>query len=238
MQYKSLKEFTDHLDKNAKPLPLKIMGERRRDAFFTATMLAEFYGATGDPDGGTPASAPFGVIDRRGASLNPTTTYSAITAPSVGLNLFQGDVVEYDLQAFAAGVPQHRFVMVVSQSCDIGNAPTTVACPLFRESELTAGTIDLLRGRPSKSPQAALAARQNWLRNESIRFAAFPAKDASSIDETFIVALALASVVPVPNLVAAAPVLRLTYRALSFLQWRIGALYLRDVQNSDETRDF
>jgi hypothetical protein len=92
----------------------------------------------------TASAGAVSVIDRRGASLNPATTYSAITAPSAGFNLFQGDVVEYDLQAFAAGVPQHRFVKVVSQSCDIGNAPTTVACPLFRESELTAGTIDLL----------------------------------------------------------------------------------------------
>jgi hypothetical protein len=112
-----------------------------------------------------------------------------------------------------------------------------MVCPVYRESELSLSTIEQLFGR-SGTPQAVQSRKQNMLRNESIRFVAFPAKDSASIDEPFVVALSIALPSVKNMVVSTPPILRLSYRSLSFLQWRIGAMYLRDVQDSDETRDY
>ena len=74
LQFDSLRDFTDSLDQNTGPFPLKIMGEHRSGVHYTATMLAAVYRDTPDPDIDTPPwEACFGSIKRRGTSLNAET---------------------------------------------------------------------------------------------------------------------------------------------------------------------
>lgn len=70
-------------------------------------------------------------------------------------------------------------------------------------------------------------------------FLTLPAVDVPEvIDEGRIVAcLFLGCPVPRNLVLSRPPLLRLKYRASSYLQWRLAILQMRDVQDSDETRD-
>jgi hypothetical protein len=207
----------------------------------SATMLADVYSSTADPDVATPAAAPFGQIDRYGTVLDPALVFSKIVPPATPPNLFQGDVVELDLSGSSAAISQHRYAMVISHSCDIGQGLTTVVCPVYRDSELTDSVVNAFWAKPAKDPHAIQQRKDALLRNKAIRLAAFPGVPvlfASPIDEPFVVAFPLSTAMKMTMVAGAPLVLRLSYRGLAFLQWRLGTLYQRDVQDSDETRDY
>ena len=177
--------------------------------------------------------APWGEIRRAGARLDAGTTYSQIAAPSSGPNLFMGDVVALAVKSTAA-----RFGMVLTHSCNVAKQPVVSVCPVLLESDLTAATLSGLRIKPVL-PRNVPALQQMYLSNEAIQYAAFPAPpDDGAIKEPFVAALHLAQPMPTAAVSVLPPSYRLTYRALSFLQWRLGVLSGRDVENSDETRDF
>lgn len=126
--------------------------------------------------------------------------------------------------------------MVLSHSCDIGNSPKTVLAPIYQEQELSRQVLEHLKGSMVKNDAAA---RVNWLRNESPKYAGFPENpNPSTISERFLVPLTFTVSAPRDQVTLRAPILRLTYRSLSYLQIRLVMILIRDVQSSDETRDF
>ena len=218
------------------------MGRSRPSEAYTASMLSVIYRDTDNPDktenAGFPVQACFGSIHKKGCRLDPNATFSTIVAPSEGLNLFQGDVIEIDLSTYRQDIPNQQFGMVISHSCEIERSCGVLVAPIFRESELTKNTIEYLKSSPARSPDAV---RSNWLNNESQKYIAFPPHDLidgkPDDDEPFLISLALITTVPLTKF-PPAPVARIKYRALAFLQWRLGIYFGRDVQNSDETREF
>ncbi len=122
--HQSLKDFIAHLTNKGDEFPLKIMGARRHNAYYSATMIADIYSATDDPDQGTPVAAPFGTINRMGTMLDAAQAFSNISAPPNGLNFFQGDVIELDLHSnLPVAIPPQRYAMIISHSCDVSNSP-------------------------------------------------------------------------------------------------------------------
>lgn len=243
-EYKSLKEFYCDIEQNLSlRFPLKVMGKSRPPKEeYTSSMLGFIYSKTPDPDQQNnifPVETCFGKILNKGCRLDPDATYSAIQAPDEGKNIFQGDVIPVDLSVYRKDIPSHKFGMIASHSCEIDRSCGVQVIPVFRESELTDNTITFLRTTAAKNYEAI---RQNWLENISPKYIAFPPFDLekspdSDDDEPFIAALALCTTIPLSQ-VPDEPVARLKYRALSFLQWRIGLFLMRDVQRSDETREF
>ena len=237
-QYASLADFTTALDQLGPIVPLKILGKKRPNAFHSISMLTEVYRQTPDPDAPgffQTLKAPFGDILSLGARLDPVDTYSKIIAHSGGQNHFQGDIIELDLSSGGKQIPKHRFSMLLSHSCDVGKLTHLLIAPAYLDSELSDAAILTLRPG-TKDPKTM---RRNWFANEVIPFVGLPATDITKAPggEQILVCLHLG--VPVPqNVVTARPTqLRLKYRASSYLQGRFAALYLRDVQRSDETRE-
>jgi hypothetical protein len=239
LQHDSLRSFTDDLDANAKPFPLKVMGQSRPSVHYTATMLAAIYRDTADPDINQPSvAASFGTINRRGTILTGTDAYSdQIVAASDGSNTFQGDVFQtkIDLTLYGCKLTT-SYGMIVSHSCDIGPVPTVNICPVFPEGKVDQLLMDFLKGKPTPNYKLEL---QGMLRNEQHRLLGLPPHgQAKSVlpDKPLLVPLSL--IIPLPKDKIGSTVLRLTYRANAFFQLRLATLLMRDVQRSDETRDF
>lgn len=239
LQFDSLRNFTDHLDRNAKPFPLKIMGEQRSGVHYTASMLSAVYQDTPDPDcDPQPWIACFGNIKRRGVVITASDTYSdQIVAAGDGSNLFQGDIVEFATDLKALGLRRTvSHAMLVSHSCDIGASPFIIICPAIFEGEADDALLSCLKGKTVSNPKAEF---QNLLRNEQHRFLGLPAHGKSgNNDEPILVPLSLMKAIPKSKLKPDSAILRLTYRANAYIQWRLATLLMRDVQRSDETRDF
>ena len=241
LQFGSLRDFTDHLDQNAKSFPLKIMGEQRTNVYYTATMLAAIYRDTPDPDTDPfPWDACFGTIRRRGTVLYGRDIYSdQIVAAGDGSNSFQGDIVSIpiDLSTFGLKKTIHHAILV-SHSCDISASPFITVSPAIFESDVDVALMSFLKGKQIVNPKAEL---QNLLRNEQHRFLGLPAHGKGkhkTSDEPIVVPLSMMLTIPRAILKTDSTVLRLTYRANAFLQMRLATIFMRDVQRSDETRDF
>ena len=240
LQHDSLKAFTDSLDANAKPFPLKVMGPSRPNVQYTATMLADVYQDTLDPDTNQPPiAACFGSINRRGATLaGGKHTYSEQILPAGdGSNTFQGDIFlsQIDLAPWGCRV-RCKYAMVVSHSCDINPVTTIIVCPVFLESEVSQTLMEFIKGKPSPNYKVEL---QDMLRNQQHRILGLPPHGSDAFllpDEPILVPLSL--VMPLSKDKIGKTVLRLTYRANSYFQMRLATLLVRDVQRSDETRDF
>lgn len=210
--------------------------------YYTVSMLAAVYEQVDDPDA-TPGyhtiQAPFGEVLRKGCRLSGgKDTYSQTLIPNhkTGNNILQSDIVEMDLSFSGKAFPQNRLAMVVTHSCGIDNTGQINLVPVYLESELTDAVIERLRGGPAKDYSAV---RRNWLANENLSYLGLPGIEIPKINdggEPMLACLTLSNLVP-KKAVPTTPKLRLTYRALSYLQSRIGLLYLRDVQDSDDTRD-
>jgi hypothetical protein len=249
--HSSLQKYIDGLLLKGAEFRVKIMGASnvKTGKKTTATMFADVFSSSDDPDAVSTAKTPFGVIHRWGAELDPLGVYSVIIAPPTPPNLFQGDVVELDMSSSASPIPAHKYSMVISHSCDLGNGPTAVICPVYRESEITGAVVNAFQTKATNDPNAIRQKKDQMLKNTMVRFAAFPpppvpaspaspAAVQSPVDESFVVALGFATAFPAKVVTGSPPVLRLSYRGLSFLQWRLATLFLRDVQDSDETREY
>lgn len=243
-QYVTLKEFTTDIDKAKNHLPFKVMGKiGSNGVYYTLSMLKEVFKDIPDPDlqiGYQSIAAPFGEILRKGCRLagGKTTYSSSITPnPKTNNNILQADIVEFDLSHGGKAFPKHKLAMVLSHSCGIDNSSHMNVIPVYTESELTDAVVTTLRG---SAPKNAATVKQNWLTNESVNFLGLPAEFVSGSNDSsdpMLACLPLSMLVP-KSVVPKAPRLRLTYRALSYVQIRVALLYLRDVQDSDDTRDF
>lgn len=249
-QYATLKDFTTDIDHGGNHLPFKIMGKRRLPdpkagfggIYYTLSMLGEVYKDIDDPDqiaGFQPVPASFGEIRRMGCRLwGGDRTYSKTISPNTktGSNLLQADIVEFDLSG-GGGFPKHRLAMITSHSCAIANAQFVSLVPVYLESELDDSAISALRGKKLNN---VAHIRGNWLSNEQVNFLGLPGVHITGINDNgdrMLACLHLQVGVPTGT-VPAKPKLRLTYRALSYFQMRLALLYMRDVQNSDDTREF
>lgn len=240
LQFDSLLVFTNELDARAKPFPLKVMGQSRAGVSYTATMLAATYHDTQNPDViNPPINTSFGTINRRGVVLaGGKNTYSnQVIAAEGGSNSFQGDIVQTLLDLAPWGLRVNcDYGMIVSHSCDVGPANTVNVCPVFPESQVDRTLIELIKGRPVPNYKIEL---QDMLRNQQHCMLGLPAHgqvSQSMPDEPLLVPLSL--IVPLTKHKIGPTQLRLTYRANAYFQMRLGTLFLRDVQRSDETREF
>lgn len=246
-QYGTLKDFIDDLEKSpAHHFPLKVMGQKKLSTlksksaqFHSASMLAEVYRSIPDPDQAQtmPVQAIFGEIFNRGCNLKPSIdTYSNIVAQSSGHNLFQGDLISFDLSNGENFFPKHRLSQIITHSCGIANSDFICLAPVYLESEIDQNVVDFFKGK--KGTQNFSLMRGNWLRNESLSFIGYPTVDDFSPEgDRLMSCLNLAITIP-KKLIPHQPQFRLTYRALAYTQSRIALLFLRDVQDSDDTRDF
>jgi hypothetical protein len=108
--------------------------------------------------------------------------------------------------------------------------------PVYLESEIDQDVVDFFKGKKG-TPNFSLI-RGNWLRNENLNFIGYPTVDLYSQDgDRLLSCTNLATTIP-KKILPAQPQLRLTYRALSYTQSRLALFFLRDVQDSDDTRDF
>jgi hypothetical protein len=242
-QYATLKDFTNDIDKSGLHLPFKVMGKRGSNSvYYSASMLKEVYQSFPDPDsqvGYQSIQTPFGEILRKGCRLGSgAVTYSQSIKPNPKNqnNILQADIVEIDLSYGGKAFPKHKLGMVISHSCGIDNSNHMSIVPVFMESELTDTVVTTLRGLAPKNPAQV---KQNWLANENVSFIGLPAQSIPVLNESgemMLACLSLSMLVP-KDFVPKAPKLRLSYRALSYVQFRIALLYIRDVQDSDDTRD-
>ncbi|MBY0472113.1 hypothetical protein K2X30_13180 [bacterium] len=214
------------------------MGKRRPNAFHSFSMLTEVHRQTPDPDASgvfQTLKAPFGEILVLGARLDPAETYSKIVAHSDGQNHFQGDIIEIDLSGDGKQIPKHRFSMLLSHSCDVGKLTHLLVAPAYLHSELDDSAVLTLRPGTKDSKKM----RGNWFANEVIPYVGLPATDITGKPggEQILVCLHLGVPIPKNVVTTRPPQLRLKYRASSYLQGRLAALLMRDVQRSDETRE-
>ena len=249
-QYAALSNFTTDLDQHGPLIPFKIMGKRRLpnsqgkgSSFFSVSMLTEVHRQTDDPDSVGPyqtVPAPFGEILARGARLFADRTYSKITAHPMGANHFQGDVIELDISDGGQRHPRHRFSMLLSHTCDIQKLSHVTVVPAFLESEMTVQAItDLREGKSPGNQKQALQLLEQWLSNEIAVYVGLPPTDHAGVPagERILVCLHLGVPIPRKEVLARPTQLRLKYRASSYLQGRLAVLLIRDVQDSDETRE-
>lgn len=241
-QYNSLDEFTTDLDSSpADFVPFKVFGPKvpaqkgRSAEFHTITMLNYIYKNIENPDSITWKSlwwAPFGEVNRRGTRLNPATTYSSIKPHTQGNNIFQGDILEFDNEI--GGNAPTKFGAVFSHSCEVPREKYISVLPVYFESQITDAIASELANK------TILAANlkniiQGWFSNENKRFIGLPAVRTKDDDERILIHLRPVHLINSTTL-PAGPLFRLTYRALSYFQLRIAHFFIRDVQNSDETR--
>lgn len=243
-QYKSLSDFTTDLDNSpGEFVPFKIFGPKtpaqkgRSPEFHSITMLNYIYKNIENPDsikGRSLYWAPFGEINLSGTRLSAgTNTYSAITSHSTGHNLFQGDVIHLDFDI--GGDAPTRFGVIYSHSCEIPREKFVTVFPAYIESSIDKKMADAISNK-NIQPANLKNVLQGWFSNENKRYLGLPPVTLNGNDERIIITLRAIEMIPTEKL-PTKPVLRLTYRALTYLQLRISHFYVRDVQNSDETRD-
>lgn len=243
-QYAKLKDFTNDIDIGGNHLPFKVMGKRGSNGvYYTLSMLKEVYKCIPDPDaqiGYQSIQTPFGEILRKGCRLaggKDTYSVSITPNPKTKNNILQADIVNLDLSQGGNAFPSHKLAMVISHSCGIDNSNHVSVVPVYTETELTDNVITAIRGLAPKNPAQV---RQNWLANENVSLLGLPAEfiQGSNDDGDMMLACLHLSMLVHKPAVPKSPRLRLTYRALSYVQFRIALLYLRDVQDSDDTREF
>ena len=237
--FKNLQEYIAAVLKRQK-FELKIFGpsDYEKSRIFTASMLAEVYRKTDSPDAIFPAKAPFGEILRRGTALDPKVIYSPISISDKSMQILQGDIFEAQLTDFHE-VSSPRFCMALSHSCDLANSKLVVVCPILTEEELNDVTMDKLFRSPAKNAQAIASRKQSLLNNENVKFVAFPPSDENfipTVDSPIISAISMPTSIVLSQDIK--PICRLSYRGLSYLQWRIASMYNRDVQESDDDRSY
>jgi hypothetical protein len=237
--HKSVKDFTTYLDKQpGLSLPLFLTGVAAPPPA-TATMLGWAYQELRAHMQGTPplpVNVFFGQIDRRAARLDANIAYSQ--APTGGFtpsDVLQGDLLKHSESA------DYQYSMVLSQSCDTPaqQSPYVTLCPVYRESEMTPVVLQKLKSPTKPVPDVKSAGQQRGaiFENNSLKFVAFPTPPKNlPFDDPFVVALHCPY--RIPSAAPPTPELRLSYRALAFLQGRIATLYVRDVKCSDDERDF
>lgn len=113
-QHKDLHSYAKHIEQNGPDVPTKIMGVRRSNSYISHSMLYDMWTRISNPDEQNPFTtieAEFGEIRSRGSFLHADKTYSKISAPSKGANIFQGDIVEID--SSAERYPKHRYSIIL-----------------------------------------------------------------------------------------------------------------------------
>lgn len=230
------KNFLVDLEKSpAEHLPFKIFGPKKKTGdFHSFSCLGQVYKQTENPD--TSANkilkAPFGEIYKYGCRLG-IEVFSAITAAPTGSNQFQGDIFELsddlDFQ-----VPTN-LILLLSHSCEIDREVIVSILPVYKESELEANPnkVAIIRG---SAPKDHIAAIRNWMTNESKLVVGLPPLIVRGNSERLAISLRDIKTIK-RELLPTVPVVRLSYRGLSYLQIRMTHFFFRDVQDSDESRE-
>lgn len=236
-QHKNLPSYAKHIEQHGPDVPIKVMGAKDGKKYFSLSMMYDMWTRIQNPDTQQPFTTvitEFGEIRSRGAVLHADKTYSAIAPPAKGINLFQGDIIELDAGT-KCGHPKHRYSIVLSHSCDIQKLSHVLIAPAFLESELSEKEITFLRNGKATDKKQSERFIELWSENESVQFVGLPPSNVTT--ERIIVALPLSLYCPQNIVISKPPALRLTYRALNYLHFRLATALLRDVQDSDETRD-
>ena len=149
------------------------------------------------------------------------------------MNQFQGDLFELDDPLDF--MVQTRLVLLLSHSCEVDRESIVSVIPVYKESDLEADPrkVEVLRGSAPKDHKAAI---KNWLSNESKLIVGLPPLDIDGNSERLAIYLRDVKTIK-KNLLPAAPIIRLSYRGLSYLQIRVAHFFFRDVQDSDESRN-
>ncbi len=230
------KTFLHDLDKATQEhLPFKVFGPKNKSGVFHSfSCLGQIYKQTEDPDKSQNRiyKAPYGEIYKYGCRLAPVV-FSAIQASPKGLNQFQGDLFELDDPLDF--MVQTRLVLLLSHSCEVDRESIVSVIPVYKESDLEADPrkVEVLRGSAPKDHKAAI---KNWLSNESKLIVGLPPLDIDGNSERLAIYLRDVKTIK-KNLLPAAPIIRLSYRGLSYLQIRVAHFFFRDVQDSDESRN-
>lgn len=239
--YTTLKDFCDDLDRpiNSKHVrPFKIFGRKTSTEFHSFSMIRFAHNEIENPDELFPAqrifNAPFGRIGLDNCNLDLGTTYSTITPPDEGLNIFQADIIK--LTKPIKYPVETSFACVLSHSCDLANNGVVSFMPVYLEAELDDAKVSILKGKPVAGAQTIYTIN-SWLENKNKKLLGLPAFDFfnNGGDSRAIINLKMIFSCPVEN-IPSKPAARLTYRALSYFQLRIAHMFTRDVKNSDETR--
>jgi hypothetical protein len=128
-----------------------------------------------------------------------------------------------------------NLILLLSHSCEIDREVIISILPVYRESELEADPkkVAVIRG---SAPQNHVATIRNWMTNESKLVVGLPPLSVRGNSERLAVSLRDIKTIK-RELLPAAPVVRLSYRGLSYLQIRMTHFFFRDVQDSDESRE-
>jgi hypothetical protein len=230
------KKFLVDLENSpAEHLPFKVFGPKKKTGdFHSFSCLGQIYKQTENPDTSANkiSKAPFGEIYKYGCRLG-IEVFSAIAAAATGSNQFQGDLFELD-DPLDFQVPTN-LILLLSHSCEIDREVIISILPVYRESELEADPkkVAVIRG---SAPQNHVATIRNWMTNESKLVVGLPPLSVRGNSERLAVSLRDIKTIK-RELLPAAPVVRLSYRGLSYIQIRMTHFFFRDVQDSDESRE-
>lgn len=231
------KDFLTDLESTpTEHLPFKVFGPKKKTGdFHSFSCLGQVYKQTENPDlsANKLYKAPFGEIYKYGCRLD-TVFFSPIApATTTGLNQFQGDIFKLD-DALDFQVPT-SLVLLLSHSCEIDRENIVSVLPVYKESELEADArkVETIRGSAPKDHKTAI---RNWMTNESKLVVGLPPHDIEGSSERLAVSLRDIKTIKKTEL-PATPIMRLSYRGLSYLQIRVAHFFFRDVQDSDESRN-
>ncbi len=235
-QYNSnYKAFLHDLENTpSEHLPFKIFGPKKKTGdFHSFSCLGQIYKQTENPDksGNKLYKASFGEIYKYGCRLAPEVISPIAPAPR-GLNQFQGDIFKLD-DALDFQVAT-SLVLLLSHSCEIERETIVSVLPVYKESELEADPrkVETIRGSAPKDHKATI---RNWMTNESKLVVGLPPQDVDGGSERLAISLRDIKTIK-KTLLPVDPVMRLSYRGLSYLQIRVAHFFFRDVQDSDESR--
>lgn len=242
-QYKDLLSYAKEIEATGLRVPIKIMGAQRPNVFYTLSMLHEVWSKITDPDTLKPffqtLQVPFGELRSRGAFLHTDKTYSTIVPHATGANHFQGDIIETDLSNNGQLFPKHKLSMIITHTCDIQKLSHVLLAPIFLDSELTLPVITKIKEiKPPKDQAAADVVKELWSSNEMVPYMGLPLFPNGTYEgESPLVCFQMTITKPRTDVFATLVLYRLKYRAMAYLQGRLTVLLIRDVQNSDETRE-
>jgi hypothetical protein len=235
-QYNSnYKDFLHDLENTPNEhLPFKVFGPKKKTGdFHSFSCLGQIYKQTENPDQSANKlyKAPFGEIYRYGCRLAPEVI-SPITPSPTELNQFQGDIFKLE-NSLDFQVPT-TLVLLLSHSCEIAREVIVSVLPVYTESELEDDSkkVETLRGSTPKDHKVVI---RNWMTNESKLIVGLPPQDLDGESERL--AIFLRDIKTIKKaLLPSKPMIRLSYRGLSYLQTRVAHFLFRDVQDSDESR--
>ncbi len=216
-------------------LPFKVFGPKKRKTgdFQSFSCIGQVYKQIENPDTSTNRlyQAPFGEIYKYGCRLS-NDVFSVIQPNSKGGNQFQGDI--FKLEDVLDFKVQTDLVLLMSHSCEVERENLVSVLPVYKESDLEA-TPTKVEGIRGKAPKDHKIIIKNWLTNENKIVVGLPPKDIDGKSERLAIYLREVKTVN-KNLLPNDPVVRLSYRGLSYLQIRLSHFFFRDVQDSDESR--